>query len=56
MINGKLNCCLWLLIGCNKRIKISFEGSGGISMVWELKIEMLKFNFLKMNSNDDGEF
>ena len=56
MMNSKLNCCLWLLIVCNKRIKISFKGSDGVSLVWEIKIEMLKFNILKSDSNDDGEF
>ena len=56
MFNGELNCCLWLLIVGNKRIKISFKGSGVVSLVWEMKIEMLKFNFLKMDSIDGGEF
>ena len=56
MINGEFNCCLWLLIVCNKRIKIIFRGSDGVSLLWEMKIEMLKFYFLKKNSNDNGEF
>ena len=56
MMNGEFKCCLELLIVCIERIKIDFSGTDSVLFVGEVKIEMLKFNFLKMNSNDDGEF
>ena len=38
MVIGELNCCLWWLIVCVKRIEIDFSGTDGVSFVGEVKI------------------
>jgi len=39
-----------------KRIKIIFKDTDGVSLVGEVKVEIFKFNFLKLDLTDDGEF
>ena len=56
MVTGELNCCLQLFIVYIKRIKIIFKDTDGVSLVGEVKVEIFKFNFLKLDLTDDGEF
>ena len=55
MMNGELNCCLERFIVCVECIEINFSDINDVCLVWEMKVEMLNFNFLKWDSTDDGE-
>ena len=56
MLIGEFYCCLQLFIVCIKRIKSIFKDTDGVSLVGEVKLEIFKFNFLKLDSTDDSEF